>query len=138
MSTKSTNESSASGGDDCTDTSYPSVPSDGSPVEQSSDGTVVSLSQELLVVHNQTTTTAHLVVPGVSSAAANRKTIVQEGVSSLASAASGVIQQLTETGVIATVIAAPHCTTRAVKDSMVKVLNITKTNTTETAHPKEM
>ncbi len=62
-----------------------------------------------------------MVVPGVSSAAANRKTTVQKGVSSLASAASGDIQQLTETGVIVTVIVAPHSTTRVVKDSLVKV-----------------
>jgi hypothetical protein len=71
MSTKTMSESSASGDDDGMDTSYPSVPTDGSSVEQSSDGSVVSLRQERLIVRNETTTTAHLVVPGVSSAAAN-------------------------------------------------------------------
>ncbi len=61
-----------------------------------------------------------MVVPGVGSATANRKAAVQEGISSLASAASGDIQQITKAGVIATVIAVPHSTSRAAKDSMVK------------------
>jgi hypothetical protein len=114
-------QASASGGDDGMDTSYPSVPTDRLSAEWSSNGTVVSLQYECLVVHNKTTTTAHLVIPGVSSATANRKATVQEGGSSLASAASGDIQQLAKTGVIATVIAVSHSTTRAMKDSMVKV-----------------
>jgi hypothetical protein len=43
MSTNLMTESFASGDDDSMDTSYPSVPTDGSSVEQSFDGTVVSL-----------------------------------------------------------------------------------------------
>jgi hypothetical protein len=50
MSTKSTSKSSASGGDDGMDTSYPSVPTDCLSVEWSSNGTVVSLQYERLVV----------------------------------------------------------------------------------------
>jgi hypothetical protein len=73
MATYSSSASSDTAGSNDSDTTYPSVPNEGSSNDHSSDGTLVSSRQERLVVHNNTMTAAQLLIPGMSCAIAKQK-----------------------------------------------------------------
>ncbi len=107
---KSSSSSSGTASDNEDDTTYPPHPIEGSLDDASSDRSMVSLLQERLLVHNETTSTAvQVLIPGVTSTILKCKDSIVEGksvVDSSASVGSANVQHIAESGVIGRVLTA--------------------------------
>jgi hypothetical protein len=118
MSTKSCSSSSGTSRDNEDDTTYPSVVIEGSLDHLSSDGSMVSLQQERLVIHNETTSTAvQVLIPGVSTTPPKQKGTIVNGTRAADSSVS-----VGESGVIGRLVTAVSSTTRAAHKSVKNVV----------------